>query len=246
MKMQARLLAVALLLLVFESLEVTVYLAKSFPCFIPVVSNSWGLPIRFLTQGGTIVLLLSALDLLLAKRVALSAALGATTLLVFTLCDERYYSNHVFLACILLFFFALANTSPHRVGGFYHRCICVQASIVYLATAFAKCNSSYLSGAILKVYFERSFFELSIPSIEVLQLLAISSIAFELTLGLSLWIPRYKKAALQTGVLFHAILALFSPIDQFFGVLCFSFLMFASYLSFQEIVHRPLVENDAA
>lgn len=109
---------------------------------------------------------------------------------------------------------------PPEAGNIWAvRLMAIQVSSVYLWSSFDKLNTGFLSGARMQHIFMSEYYGSTFPDIpgfEVLTLLiALSTVAIELVLGVGLFIRKLRPYLMPIGVTFHAILYLVLPVETF-------------------------------
>lgn len=214
----------------------------------------WFTPLRRITSGEYLVVPVVGtppawlpLPLFLAAVVAglamivgcaprLSSALVAATATVALLADQQLYSNHLVLLALLSTLIAAGEcgrawtwrdrTTTAQVPFDVAFLIRLLISSIYLWTAFAKLNPEYLSGDVLD-----TFLQGWVPRPDgALPALAITSVAVELLLAITLWAPRARSIAIATGLALHTsfLMLLQEPAP----LAAFGLLMAAGYCAF--------------
>lgn len=186
--------------------------------------------------------------------------------------DQQTYSNHAYLMLWVVLLLMLADCgAAHSLDArrrgpravvpawpvFLLRC---QLTITYGFAVVAKLNSVYLSGAVLAVYMHRQYGPLTLPAnwfdVSVLMPLAVLTVVVEAGLALALWVPRWRRPALLTGLALHTgIPLMFAGGPGAVGVLwltAFSLLMAGLYATFwaspQHVEHdieQPVIVGSA-
>ena len=171
-----------------------------------------------------------------ASGVVLLAAMAYVLLM-----DERTYSNHLYLLCLLVLVLTWADDVTAR------RLMRVQLSIVYGFAALAKVNLSFLSGAVLLAY-GRTVLPESWLRVEVLATLALLAVLSEAFLAVAFWSDRLRPWAWAVGLGLHIGSAALIH-DGRLGVAIFGLAMVGLYTAFthRDLAHLPpATREDAA
>lgn len=173
---------------------------------MPIVSW-WPSPSHFWVSLYLVLTMLASVAIAAGFRVTW-ASLVATFLncLVF-LADQQTYSNHRWLALILVALLALAYTPIRRrdeAGGIEASTpswpvllMMTQLSVCYLFAAVSKVNPAFLSGEPLTGWVR---WDLPLWST---MLMALGTVATELFLAFGLWFRRTRRVAVGVGLLLH-------------------------------------------
>jgi hypothetical protein len=167
------------------------------------------------------VWLAAALAFVLGLRTRLSGALLTATMAYTLFFDQQLYSNHLYLATLVLLLLTIADSGARfsldaRRAGNRHQIpewpiilLKIQVSIVYFYAALLKINPEYLSGAMMVGFWPLNQLTAlpggGSPAL-LLQFLAVLSILTELFLAAALWFPRTRWLALLVGVGFHLMI----------------------------------------
>jgi hypothetical protein len=159
----------------------------------------------------------AALGFALGLRARLCGAILALSMAYTLFSDQQLYSNHLYLAMLVVLLLALADSGARfsldarRSGGrdeileWPILLLKIQISIVYFYAALLKINSQYLSGATLAEFwpFNEAALSGGWAASPLLPILAVASVLTELFLAVALWSPRLRWVALAAGVGFH-------------------------------------------
>jgi predicted DCC family thiol-disulfide oxidoreductase YuxK len=198
-----------------------------------------------------------AVALLVGHRSRLAAG-GVAILVAFFIRFGDIYSNHFFLLGVLALYLTVADggascsLDAHRRGTTEFvpvwpvRLIQLQVSVVYFYSAIGKLNPDFLSG---NVIFYRSNEAMLLPNLDAVAYpilfasLSILTIATELFISISLWIPRLRQIAFGLGLTIHLSMISFitpSPKD-ILRLMIFALLTLSCYLLFLEPIPRARV-----
>jgi hypothetical protein len=140
------------------------------------------------------------------------------------LMDERTYSNHLYLLCLLVLILTWADDLTART------LLRAQLSIVYGYAVLTKINLSFLSGAALLQY-TRTVLPESWIRFEVLAPFALATLVAEAFLGVAFWSERLRPWAWGVGLALH-VGAVGLVQQGRIGVLIFGIAMIALYTAF--------------
>jgi hypothetical protein len=143
------------------------------------------------------------------------------------LMDERTYSNHLYLLCLLVLILTWADGVTART------LLRVQLSIVYAYAALGKINLSFLSGAALLPY-TRTVLPESWIRFEVLAPFALATLLAEGFLAAAFWSDRLRPWAWTLGLVLH-VGAVAMVQQGRMGVLIFGLAMIGLYAAFGPI-----------
>jgi hypothetical protein len=109
-----------------------------------------------------------------------------------------------------------------------------QLTAVYLFAALSKVNPYFLSGKIIEQELSTSGLASAVgnPSTDLLCFLAAGVVIAELVLAIGLWLPRWRKTAMVTGVLLHLNMILLMPGTVQLDLLAFALACFSVYPQF--------------
>ncbi len=127
------------------------------------------------------------------------------------ICDQQFYSNHLYLLTLVLLLLTLARSgaclaldarrhAATHIPAWPLTLLKWQVAIVYAFSALTKINPVYLSGAVLAAHMHP---QLVAALHALLPFLAALSIAVELFLAVGLWLPRLRWQALMLGLGLH-------------------------------------------
>lgn len=184
-----------------------------------------------------VVWLVSALLFMVGWKVSISGSVLMLTLLTVLGIDQQTYSNHLYLMLWLVGLMVLADAGAGLAISGRDRpvvrwpliLLMLQASIVYLFAALTKINDNFLSGEILAGALGGGIlpFPGSLRTPGLLSALALVVIAVELSVGILIWLPRYRPFAFALGLGLHvAIPLLMQPTGE---LIVFSLEMLALY-----------------
>jgi hypothetical protein len=177
---------------------------------------------------------------------AVITSLAAYTLLL----DQRTYSNHLYLFVLIALLLTVADSGaafsldarregPRRsVAAWPIVLLRIQASLVYGFAGIAKLTPQFLSGDVLSQTL-RPQAVLAVPvewrTPVPMGMLALTAVALELAIAISLWSARWRWAAVVAGLLLHgAIMTLLDSSRLALGI--FAVEMIALYpLFFQRL-----------
>jgi hypothetical protein len=134
---------------------------------------------------------------------------------------------------------ARAEPAPPERGPLWGaRLIALQISLVYCWGAVDKLNVGFLSGARLQHHWIHYYNMSDYPEWSgfpgTTQALALATIALELFLAVSLWIPRLQRVSIVAGIAFHFALFQALPVGTFSAAM---YLYYLAYLD-PDSVHR--------
>lgn len=168
--------------------------------------------------------------------------------------DQQTYSNHQLLLGIIVTLLVFANCGgAFSVDARHKRAetgpvwavflLKLQLSLVYLFSALAKLNATYISGVVIFASLRDSGL-LALPSVlqtpAILAAMAAATIAMELFLAVAFWSPAWRGTAAVAGLAFHAGLVTLMLPSQAVLLLVFGIAMASLYLAFFEHEPRPL------
>jgi predicted DCC family thiol-disulfide oxidoreductase YuxK len=188
--------------------------------------------------------LVSAIAFMVGWRTRLVGGLLTATLGLVLLLDQQLYSNHLYLMFLVVGLLTVADSGAaisldaRRHGGrdfipgWPVWLLCLQVSLVYGFAALAKLNPDFLSGSVLASYVRQGF--LGIPdawrSFEPMFVLSLLAVCTEAFLAFSLWMARWRPAAMVAGLGLHVfITGWLNPIGS---LLVFSLVILPLYLLF--------------
>lgn len=183
------------------------------------------------------VWLLSALLFMVGWRVSLSGSVLMLALIAVLGIDQQIYANHLYLMLWLVGLMVLADAGAglairgrdRPVVRWPLALLMFQVSIVYVFAALTKINDDFLSGEILAGALRSGIvpFPGSLRTPGFLSVLAVVVIAIELSVGILIWLPRYRSFAFVLGLGLHiAIPLLMQPTGE---LIVFSLEMLALY-----------------
>jgi hypothetical protein len=183
------------------------------------------------------VWLVSALLFMVGWRVSLSGSVLMLALIAVLGIDQQTYANHLYLMLWLVGLMVLADAGAGLAIGRRDRpvvrwpllLLMSQASIVYVFAALTKINDDFLSGKILAGALGGGIvpFPGSLRTPGFLSVLALVVIVVELSVGILIWLTRYRPFAFALGLGLHiAIPLLMQPTGE---LIVFSIEMLALY-----------------
>ena len=151
------------------------------------------------------------LGLLMAIGVAprVVGALLVLTMTVILLGDQRTYSNHLYFLILLVFLLSFVPSSRRQtaVRSWPVTLLKCQGSVLYGFGALSKVTPMYLTGWMLAGTVDRRWWGW-IPEWSESPLIfagiALLTIVVEAWLAAALWSPRFRRAAVVTGLTLHA------------------------------------------
>ncbi|GJG86420.1 hypothetical protein tb265_16010 [Gemmatimonadetes bacterium T265] len=151
------------------------------------------------------------------------------------LLDEQTYSNHLYLAVLVVVLLVWADATARRNPAVPVLLLRTQVSLVYGWTAVAKLNATFLSGAAV---FAALPWAVRTPLLArglaapVAMLLAVTTVVLELWIAVSLWRPGARRDACVAGVALHAGMVALLAVGGRVALTGFALLMFAGYVVF--------------
>ena len=184
----------------------------------------------------------------------LAGAVLATVLFYVLFVDQQTYSNHQLLLGIVVVLLACAGADAEfsvarwwrgrgrPVAGWPIFLLKIQLSLVYLFSALAKLNLTYISGVV--VFGSLRVGPLALPMAlrepGVLASIACVTILVELFLAVAFWSPVWRRSAAVVGVFFHAGLVTLMLPAQTMLLLVFGIVTTTLYLPFFDHEPRPM------
>lgn len=163
--------------------------------------------------------------------------------------------HHTFLLSVVVLLIGLAKSGAHlSVDALRNKAnqelnipywpiilVCVQMSAIYFWGAIDKLTIDFLSGArietLLWKYWLWGSFEITPIIYAVILFLSWSTLLLELVLSFGLWIKKYQKILIISGVLMHLFMHIFLPIGPF------SLMMVGVYFLFYITVHHTYMKQ---
>ena len=158
---------------------------------------------------------IAAILFALGFRLRLCGPVLTLCMLLTLLMDEQLWSNHLYLltleVILLTIASAVARPSAESVQAWPVTLLEIQLSIVYIFAAVTKLTPTFLSGAVLYLNLKREgWFALppTLRTLRVLGVLSVVAIVTEIFLAFALWSPKYRRAGVAMGIMFHLTLTL--------------------------------------
>lgn len=182
-------------------------------------------PTKGLVIGLLAVWLTAGLLFTVGWRVSATGPILLFALVWTLLLDQQLYANHLYLMAWLVFLLVLADGGAALAIGATDRdvvrwpvlLIMGQITIVYLFSAITKMNTEFMSGMVLASVLGHGLipFPDSLKTPGFLSSMAALAVFVELFVGLFLWSPRLRVAAIALGVGLHmSITLLMAPTSE--------------------------------
>lgn len=160
--------------------------------------------------------------------------------------DQNLWANHHYLLGLLLLLVSLTENDAAFSIAWYRDgrpdrdviawpllLVQVQLTIVYLYTAAAKLNDTFLSGEMLA---RATYLPSALQAPLVMQVGAFATVAFEFFLCVALWITPLRYWAFLVGFVFHGLIPLAMALVV--GLVVFSIMVLAAYILFLDVPER--------
>jgi hypothetical protein len=193
-----------------------------------------------------LVWLLMAAAFTAGWRTRIAGGVLAVAMTIFSLLDQQFYSNHLYLHTLLVVLLTIADSGAahsldaRRRGGSESvpawpiTLVCLQLSVVYGFAAFAKVTPEFLSGGILyESWLLHGLLPLPEPlrRWEVMGPLAVLAFLTEVFLAFAFWLDWLRRLAVFVGVGMHGVIIL--TMGSLVELSIFAALMFSIYVIFE-------------